>query len=293
MAVSSLHEGLIELVRKRPRVAADLATHFLGIAVPSSAQARLSESTLNEALPAEYYADAAVVMDLNGAAVLGVIIEAQLGTDERKRYTWPHYATSARARHECSFVVMVVAPDPRVARWAREPIDLGYGSVFQPHVIGPEQVPQVTESDQAERDLPVAALSVTAHGKGDPATAVKIALALARAAKVRDNENLLLYLGLIENALSAAAKEILSMMPDAPKYFSESQRRSYDKGAAHGKIEGMVEAAAKAVLRVLARRGLRVSDDQASRIRACTDLETLDRWLDSALSVASVDELLG
>ena len=196
---------------------------------------------------------------------------------------------------------MVVAPNPRVARWAREPIDLGYGSVFQPHVIGPEQVPQVTDSEEAERDLPVAALSVTAHGKGDPATAARIALALAKAAKLRDNENLLVYLSLIENALSAAAKEILSMMPEAPKYFSESQRRSYDKGAAHGKIEGIVEGRiegkiegkADSVLRVLAGRGLRVNDDHARRIRACTDLETLDRWLDGALSVASVDELLG
>jgi hypothetical protein len=74
-------------------------------------------------------------------------------------------------------------------------------------------------------------------------------------------------------------------MSGAPKWFSESQRRSYDKGAA--------EAAARAVLRVLARRGLRVSDQQERRIRACTGLETLDRWLDGALSVASVDELLG
>jgi len=45
-------------------------------------------------------------------------------------------------------------------------------------------------------------------------------------------------------------------------------------------------------LRILAQRGLLVSDDQRRRIHECTDVATLDGWLDRALLVASVDELL-
>ena len=48
-------------------------------------------------------------------------------------------------------------------------------------------------------------------------------------------------LGLIESALSEAAKEIFRMMPEAPKFFSESQRRSFDKGVVQGKAEGKAE----------------------------------------------------
>jgi hypothetical protein len=46
MAVSSLHEGLLELVRKQPALVLELLTQFLGIAVPEAASARLSESAL-------------------------------------------------------------------------------------------------------------------------------------------------------------------------------------------------------------------------------------------------------
>jgi hypothetical protein len=35
-----------------------------------------------------------------------------------------------------------------------------------------------------------------------------------------------------------------------------------------------------------------ITDEQQSQILSCTDLATLDRWLDLALSIASVDELL-
>jgi hypothetical protein len=37
---------------------------------------------------------------------------------------------------------------------------------------------------------------------------------------------------------------------------------------------------------------LAITNDQQHHIIACTDLATLDRWLDRAFSVASVDELL-
>jgi len=131
MAVSFLHEGLTELVRKQPNFVKNLLTQCLGIGVPQSASARLSESTLSEPVPAEYHADGAVVLVADDAPTLGAIVETQLERRERKRFTWPHYATGARARHECPFLVVVLAPDPAVARWAAEPIDLGFGSVFR------------------------------------------------------------------------------------------------------------------------------------------------------------------
>jgi hypothetical protein len=42
----------------------------------------------------------------------------------------------------------------------------------------------------------------------------------------------------------------------------------------------------------LRRRGLAPTSDQQDRILTCTDLATLNRWLDRAVSAASVDELL-
>jgi hypothetical protein len=41
--------------------------------------------------------------------------------------------------------MIAVTPDPGVARWASQPIDLGDGMMFRPRVIGPEGITQVTD----------------------------------------------------------------------------------------------------------------------------------------------------
>jgi hypothetical protein len=64
--------------------------------------------------------------------IYGIIIEAQLGVDPNKPFTWPVYAVTARARHRCPFVVLVVAADARTARWARRWVDLGSGNRWRP-----------------------------------------------------------------------------------------------------------------------------------------------------------------
>lgn len=91
------------------------------------------------------------------------------------------------------------------------------------------------------------------------------------------------------------------MMPEAPKYFSESQRASFDKGVTEGitrgrtqgKAEGVVEGKVDTLLKLLSQRGLRVTADQRRRISTCVDLAILDGWLDRVLLASSVDELLG
>jgi hypothetical protein len=82
------------------------------------------------------------------------------------------------------------------------------------------------------------------------------------------------------------------MQPGLENYFSEAQRRNYERGRAEGEAKGKAKGKADAVLKILTRRGLTPSADQRRRIVACTDLATLDRWLDRSLSASSVDDLL-
>jgi hypothetical protein len=63
------------------------------------------------------------------------------------------------------------------------------------------------------------------------------------------------------------------------------------KSFAEGEAKGQVRGRAKAIVRFLAARGLTVTQEQRDRILDCTDLETLDRWLDTAVVAASTDEL--
>ncbi len=304
MSLSFLHEGLLWLVRDRPAFVAELLSRLLDVPIPPFAEARLAEAALNEVIPVEYHADAVVLL-VEDKPVFGIIVEAQLQQDDRKCYTWPLYAVGARARHRCPFVVVVVTSDLHVARWAGQPIHLG-GGVFHPSVIGPEQIPKLTDPAQAVRDPQLAVLSVAAHGKGDVDTAVQIALAASEALKgMSDKDQRVLYSGLIEKALSRAAAEIFNMLPQTKEFFSESQRHSYDRGIdqgraegrdqgrAEGRDQGRVEGESKALLKILTQRGLAIAEAQHRRIVSCADVATLDRWLDRALAVTSVDELLG
>jgi len=128
---SLLHEGIIALVREKPAFAADLLRDVLHVSVPAFSSARLSEATFNNLVPAEYSADAVVLLG-NEDTVFGIIIEAQLRDDPQKFFTWPLYAVTARAQHKCPFVVLVVTPSeptdgtttyrPRSrSRWPRPP----------------------------------------------------------------------------------------------------------------------------------------------------------------------------
>jgi hypothetical protein len=100
-----------------------------------------------------------VVLLVDGRPVLGVVLELQLRTKKRKRFTWPLYVTGLRARLECNCCVLVVTADPTVARWAAEPIELGPGGKLQPLVLGPDAVPVIADVEQARRAPELAVLS--------------------------------------------------------------------------------------------------------------------------------------
>jgi hypothetical protein len=296
--VSLVHEGLISLVREQPAFIADVLTQLLNVDVPRSTEARLVEATLNELVPVEYRADAVVLFG-GRKPVFGVVVEAQLQRRRRKRYTWPLYVVAARARHECPFLLVVVAPKASTARWAAQPIEIGGGMVQRPCVIGPDGIPRITDPGQASRDPRLAVLSVVAHGREDPHVAARIAAAATTAIDQLPDQHKLLYLALIDSALSSAARKEFAMLPDWQKFMSASQRRFLAQGEAQGRVQGRAqgraqattETLAEALVTVLKQRQFVVTRAQQRRISGCTDVATLRRWLKCAVSVGSVDDL--
>jgi hypothetical protein len=61
------------------------------------------------------------------------------------------------------------------------------------------------------------------------------------------------------------------------------------KYVAQGRAEGKAEGEAKALLHILAARTLTPSEAQQARILACTDLPTLERWIERAVTAESTD----
>jgi len=64
------------------------------------------------------------------------------------------------------------------------------------------------------------------------------------------------------------------------------------EGRIEGWIEGRVTEARGALRRVLARRQLTPSKADDARIEACTDVATLERWLDRAVTAVSISDAL-
>jgi hypothetical protein len=280
------HEGLIRLFRNRPDLAPELLRDVLGIELPAYSKACIESEGLTDLEPAERHSDLVVLL-VDGKAVLGIVLEAQLSPDPLKRYSWPAYVADLRARLKCPTCLLVVTVTEAMARWSREPIEIGPGNVFQTLVVGPATVPVVDDVATAERDPEMAVLSALAHGGGPRAEQVGRAALLATLRV--SSESQLLYCDLILRAASEAARAALERLMASGNY--EFQSDFAKKFLAKGRAEGRAEGHAESLLAVLEARGLRPSDEARARILACADAAQLDAWIRKAVSIASIEEL--
>ena len=191
---SLTHDALLQLFRNSPTLAPELLRDVLHAPVPPFDHVRIGDSTLTEVVPTEYRAD--LVLLLEGAAdantAAAVVVEAQLGRDPDKRWSWPVYLTSLRARLRCDVALLVVTSDAAVAGWAGTPIATGHpGWVLVPLVLGPEALPAVRDATAGEVSPELAVLSVMLHGHG--AHALAVAEAALAAARGLDDERSKLY----------------------------------------------------------------------------------------------------
>ena len=69
-----------------------------------------------------------------------------------------------------------------------------------------------------------------------------------------------------------------------------------DRGMREGELKGMREGELKgkrdALLRLLARAGIALTEDDRARIQACTDAATLDQWVDNVLGAKTATDVL-
>jgi hypothetical protein len=295
--VSQAHEALLLLFRNRPALAPELLRDALRVALPPYTEVRIDSADLTEIQPAEYRADLVVLL-LNGVPVLGIVVEAQLSPDERKRFVWPVYVVNLRARLEVPVCLLVITPDEATARWAARPIHLGGGNRFIPLVLGPSGVPEVTDEAQAQNDPELAVLSAMAHGQdADYGKAAQIALAAQIASFGLDEDRARLYFDLVLASLSEAARgEIRTMDPAKYEYQSEFAKRYVAQGRLEGKVEGKVEGElrgrADLVSRLLTLRFGSLASEAVAQIAAAS-IEELDAIGERLLTAQTLQEALG
>jgi hypothetical protein len=224
------HELHVELFRRRPELAPELLHACTAIRI-DGATAERGSIDLSQVAPTEYRSDALTVLrDPAGTAIAAVIAEVQLQADADKRRTWPLYVAAARASHGCPVTLLVLAPDPAVARWARQPIELGHpGFVLRPVVIGYAQIPRVRDPATARAAPQLAVLSAIAHPELETAVAARAALGEL------PEDDKKLYWDVILSRLPALVRQVLEpTMIKGDEYMGEFARTFYSQGCETG-----------------------------------------------------------
>jgi hypothetical protein len=293
--VSPTHELLVELFHSSPA----LITAVLHAAseptwapdVPVDARVLPMSATLSDLMLAEYHADLVLQrMHPDGDRPAHIfIIEAQLAPDEDKRFIWPLYAAGARARGRCPVTLVVLALDQRTARWSAEVVILDpLGThVFRPIVIGPGDLPAITDVDEARARPALALLSALIHSR-TPGGEHIVRAALLGACPQLDSRLRVLYADLLRTLLS---DEVRSALEELMHFHGNSldshfARYYYDQGEKAGR-----EALRALLIKLLTERFGAVPEAALTRIQAA-DAEQLARWGERVLSAASLDDVL-
>ena len=280
---SRKHEMVVEMIRQRPALAADLLQCVRSGLVPPFHEATLESGDLSEHVPAAYHADALVTLH-GDRGEFAVIVEFQRKPDQRKHLSWPAYLATARARLKCPVMLLVICPKGGVARWARRPIALGHpGLVLTPLVLGPEEVPVLTTADVDNVAPELTVVSALVHGAGPDGE--KVLSALLDGARKVGPEQANVYIDEVFAVLPQTARELLEALMETKnrEYKSEFARRYFSEGEARGE--------AKAVLAVLSARGIEVPEQDRVRISECTDLPQLESWVRLAATARSIADL--
>ncbi|WP_024804642.1 hypothetical protein [Nocardia sp. BMG51109] len=283
--VSSRHEAMHRIFRHDPGVFAR-AFRALDLPFPEPRAVDLLPTDLTEIVPLEHRVDSLLRIDTGEGAYL-LLVEAQSQDDPDKPAAWAYYVAHAHSKYRLPVVLLVVCHDKVTALWAARPAPLGLplwpSLTVQPMVLGPHNVPVVTDSDSAAEDIPLATLSAVAHAK-DPRIG-DVLKALATALRDVDDEEdrtilaELTELGLGTTAAATTWRQLMTV--DLSFFRSETSQRLRAQGVA------------SSILRILERRGITVPEAARDRITACADPAMLDTWLDRAVDAATIDDVFG
>ncbi|WP_067544537.1 hypothetical protein [Nocardia crassostreae] len=296
--VSSQHEAMHRLFRRHPEVFGH-AFAELNLPFPEPRSVALLPNDLTEIEPLERRVDTLLRIDTGEGPFL-LLVEAQ-GRDDKKKFSaWAYYLAHVHAKYDLHPVLLVICQDTTTAAWAAGPHRIGppqwTSLTVRPLVLGPHNVQRVTDLRTAVEDVPLATLSAITHAN-DPGIG-DILKTLATALQTIDEDDALIFAELTELGLgkSQAGNYWRQLMTVDLSFFrSETSQRlrakARSEGLAEGLAEGRSEGLAQAVLHMLDRAGVAVSDDARSRINSCADPEQLLSWLDKAVSARTVDDL--
>jgi hypothetical protein len=285
--VGSSHEALHQFGRKDTAGLIRNFQRLFHVPFPEPCGFTVLNTDLTEIEPMERRVDSLVRVNTEEGDYL-LVLESQGKKDERKRGSWPYYLSYLYEEYRCEPVLIVMTQSSSTARWAAQPIRFGLPGwsslVVRPMVLGPDNVPMITDEKEAEDNPSLAVLSAITHGKGPSAAA--ILKPLAAALNTIDPASAALLVQLVTSGLvDPQAKEIWRDLMTPMKYFFDHPV------AEQTRDEARVEVRIEMTLKILELRGLQVPDSVRLRVKECSDLDRLKLWSERAVHVTDAAEL--
>ncbi len=134
-----------------------------------------------------------------------------------------------------------------------------------------------------------------AHGNGPQGLAV-VQTALAALGRL-DREHAAVYFQIIWNVLREPMQRALEALvmqrqTEGQTNFPPFAQQIFERGVRDGEAMGELKGKRDALLRLLARAGISLSEEENARVRECSDAATLDRWVDNVLGAKTASDVL-
>jgi hypothetical protein len=314
--VSSEHEARHRIFQDRPELLTPVF-RILGVPLAAKMSVEVLSPDVTEICPLERRIDTVLRVEPSDGDAFVLAIEPQRRREPTKGATWTYYLAFLAERYKLPALLLVVCSDRATAAWAHGPFDTGLKGWTalrtRPMVLGPDNLPVITDPAEAARDVTLATFAAMAHSRDRGIRVILQALAEALGSADQQSTRYLsemLEIGLGDTPARAIWKEMIKVKTFFPgrgttyeTYYLAAVAEGEAKGLAEGKAEGLAEgeaeglakgkaeAEAGAVLRLLSLRKITVPDAVRERITGCTDLPTLERWFDRAIAVTTAEDL--
>ncbi|MDQ0774709.1 hypothetical protein QF026_003175 [Streptomyces aurantiacus] len=294
--VSPPHEAMHRIFQEHPELFTRISGALgLDITSPSSVTVMSADLTVARE-PVERWVDTLLRFDYDRSAGQDpflLAVESQHGWAPDKSASWACCLSYLFSKYAIRVLLLIVCQDRALAEWAAMPVSLSPRQwptlTLHPLVVGPHNMPVITDPDEARADLPMATLSAITHAKDPHIGDVLKALTTA----LQDAPEAVAY-PLIECTTQGLggnhrAAELWRHLVVADLSFCKS--RMSEENRDQRRAEARVQTAAEDIQLVLDARGLDVPDEVRERVTACDDPDLMRRWLARAATVASAEEI--
>ncbi|WP_344162295.1 hypothetical protein [Nocardiopsis rhodophaea] len=290
---SPLHDTLNELFRDRPSLAVELIRELDDVELPEGLPVHLGDNNLNDRPSKDLFPDTVVLVGSKHQPLHAIVVEIQQEKSESKRKQLPRYAAALWLFLQCPVSVLIVCPTQKAADEYARPIPTTLpGYMLQSVVVGPNDIPVLTDAEAVIADPQLAVMGIMAHGARR-----RVVEAFVAGLQKMDAQAAPRYYEYAYRTAAPLARRLLEEImsstswPVYSPFAREHYGRGQEDGRKEGRNEGRTEEAVRMLLLALEVRGIEISDEIRNRITTCTDCEQIETWLRRALTADRADDV--